>query len=181
MMRNAAFLGSVLVLVLGVAGCGGNRTNPSSATATPAVDSGSSSNVATGSVGDSNIFGEPDAGGIPSATTNLLAQRLIYFDFDKSSVRPEFNAILEAHGRYIAENPNVGVRFEGHADERGSREYNIGLGERRAQSVRRVVMLYGAGSNQLSTVSYGEERPVAAASNEDAWAENRRVEIVYTR
>jgi peptidoglycan-associated lipoprotein len=81
----------------------------------------------------------------------------------------------------LAANPTVRVRLEGHTDERGSREYNIGLGERRAQAVRRALLLQGATETQLSTVSYGAERPVAAGSNEAAWAQNRRVEIVYLK
>ena len=88
---------------------------------------------------------------------------------------------MAAHARYLAANPTVRVRLEGHTDERGSREYNIGLGERRAQAVRRALLLQGATETQLSTVSYGAERPAAAGSNEAAWAQNRRVEIVYLK
>jgi len=89
--------------------------------------------------------------------------------------------MLEAHARFLASNPNAQVRLEGHTDERGSREYNIGLGERRAQSVRRVLMLQGATAAQVSTVSYGEERPApgATGSDEESWRLNRRVELVY--
>jgi peptidoglycan-associated lipoprotein len=87
--------------------------------------------------------------------------------------------MLTAHGRYLAGNPRAQVRLEGHADERGSREYNIGLGERRAQAVRRVLMLQGATAQQLSTVSYGEERPAQTGSDDEAWRLNRRVELVY--
>ena len=87
--------------------------------------------------------------------------------------------MLAAHARYLVENPSRRVRLEGHADERGSREYNIGLGERRAQSVRRVLMLQGADGGQIVTVSFGEERPAAFGNTEEAWAQNRRVELVY--
>jgi peptidoglycan-associated lipoprotein len=95
--------------------------------------------------------------------------------------RAKAPAIVAAHARYLAANPTVRVRLEGHTDERGSREYNIGLGERRAQAVRRALLLQGATETQLSTVSYGAERPAAAGSNEAAWAQNRRVEIVYLK
>ena len=91
----------------------------------------------------------------------------------------ERSLMLAAHGRYLAQNPQASVRLEGHADERGSREYNIGLGERRAQSVRRALALQGANPEQLSTVSYGEERPAVLGSDEEAWRLNRRVELVY--
>jgi peptidoglycan-associated lipoprotein len=109
----------------------------------------------------------------------LLQNLVVYFDYDQAEIRPEFNALLQAHGQNLATNPNAQVRLEGHADERGSREYNIGLGERRAQAVRRVLMLQGATANQLSTVSYGEERPAATGSDDEAWRLNRRVELVY--
>ena len=87
--------------------------------------------------------------------------------------------MLAAHGEYLATNADAQVRLEGHADERGSREYNIGLGEERAQAVRRVLLLQGAATDQLSTVSYGEERPATVGSDEEAYSLNRRVELVY--
>ena len=109
----------------------------------------------------------------------LLSQLVVYFDYDQADIKPEFNALLEAHGRNLAANPNMQVRLEGHTDERGSREYNIGLGERRAQAVRRVLTLQGASATQLTTVSYGEERPAQTGSDEESWRLNRRVELVY--
>jgi peptidoglycan-associated lipoprotein len=108
-----------------------------------------------------------------------LAQRIIYFDFDNAEIRPEFRDVVAAHAQNLARNTTMKVRLEGHADERGSREYNIGLGERRAQSVRRALMLQGVGEGQIVTVSYGEERPAVSGSDEAAWAKNRRVELVY--
>jgi len=110
---------------------------------------------------------------------SLLSKRVIYFDFDKSDIRPEFRDIVQAHATYLSQNANVSVTLEGHADERGSREYNIGLGERRANAVKNVLMLQGASGGQVETVSYGEERPVAMGHDEQSWAQNRRVEIVY--
>ena len=108
-----------------------------------------------------------------------LNKLIVYFEFDVSDIRSEFNAMLAAHGRYLADNASAHVRLEGHADERGSREYNIGLGERRSQAVRRVLLLQGASGTQISTVSYGEERPAILGSDEEAWQLNRRVELVY--
>jgi peptidoglycan-associated lipoprotein len=116
---------------------------------------------------------------IEEARRRLLQNLVVYFDYDQADIRPEFNELLQAHGQNLASNPNAQVRLEGHADERGSREYNIGLGERRAQAVRRVLMLQGATANQLSTVSYGEERPAATGSDDEAWRLNRRVELAY--
>jgi peptidoglycan-associated lipoprotein len=113
------------------------------------------------------------------ARQRAMAQRVIYFDFDNAEIRPEYRPVLAAHAQYLATGPSMKVRLEGHADERGSREYNIGLGERRAQAVRRALMLQGTGDSQLVTVSYGEERPAESGSDEAAWAKNRRVELVY--
>jgi peptidoglycan-associated lipoprotein len=110
---------------------------------------------------------------------NLLYTKVIYFDFDRSEVRQEDLDVVRAHAEYLAANPYVTVTLQGHADERGSREYNIALGERRADAVKRLMAAEGASPVQINTVSYGEEQPVAAGDSEDAWALNRRVEIVY--
>jgi peptidoglycan-associated lipoprotein len=108
-----------------------------------------------------------------------LATRVIYFDFDQSTVRSEYLDVIQAHADYMAANPQVVLRLEGHADEKGTREYNLGLGENRANSVRSLMMAQGVADNQLVVVSYGEERPAAFAHNEESWALNRRVELVY--
>jgi peptidoglycan-associated lipoprotein len=105
---------------------------------------------------------------------------VIYFDFDQSEIRPDDQVTLEGHARRLANNAGQSVRLEGHADERGSREYNIGLGERRAQAVRRLLLVQGASSEQITTVSFGEERPAAFGSDEESYAMNRRVEFRYT-
>lgn len=104
--------------------------------------------------------------------------QLIFFDFDKSDIRSEFRGLVGEHAQFIADT-GARVRLEGHADERGSREYNIGLGERRAQSVRQALMLSGVQGSQIATLSYGEERPLDSGKGEQAWSQNRRVEIVY--
>ena len=127
------------------------------------------SNASTGG-GDEEIAGPQ---------TGLLAKRTVYFDFDSSEIKGEGTDIVAAHAKFLAANPNTRVRLEGHTDERGSREYNIGLGERRAQAVRRALLLQGAADAQISTVSYGEERPAVPGHDEAAWAKNRRVEFVY--
>ena len=111
--------------------------------------------------------------------TGMLAQRVIYFDYDQSELRADYNDLIAAHARNLVTNARQKIRLEGHSDERGSREYNIGLGERRAQTVRRALMLQGVSDDQISTVSYGEERPAVEGSDEAAWSKNRRVEIVY--
>jgi len=111
----------------------------------------------------------------------VMNDRIIYFPYDSAELDDASIEILKQHGRYLADNPGETVRLEGHADERGSREYNIGLGERRAVSVQSMLMIHGAAPEQLVTVSFGEERPASLGTGDDAWALNRRVELAYAR
>lgn len=110
-----------------------------------------------------------------------LSQRVIYFDFDASTLSDEGMRLIRSHGEFLAANPQRRMLIEGHTDERGSREYNLALGERRAESVRQALLLNGASSAQLSTVSFGEENPAVIGSSEAAWAQNRRAELIYER
>jgi peptidoglycan-associated lipoprotein len=107
-----------------------------------------------------------------------ISKRVIYFDYDSDAVRDEYRPILEAHAAYLSDKGGQAT-LEGHTDERGSREYNLGLGERRGQSVQRLMTVFGARGNQTRVISFGEERPEADGNEESAWAQNRRVEIVY--
>lgn len=125
--------------------------------------------------------------GVPGAygpgdldTDACLRQRVIYFDFDQDALRPEFQAAMACHAKYLRDRPSARISLEGNADERGSREYNLGLGERRGNSVSSALQANGGSGSQLTVVSYGEERPTCQESTEDCWAKNRRVEIVYT-
>jgi peptidoglycan-associated lipoprotein len=162
-----------LATVLALAGCKNQETLPEAA---PETVSSANNGASTNAQGNS---GGISVSPLEEARQRLLQNLVVYFDYDQAEIRPEFNELLQAHGQNLATNPNAQVRLEGHADERGSREYNIGLGERRAQAVRRALMLQGATANQLSTVSYGEERPAATGSDDEAWRLNRRVELVY--
>ena len=108
-----------------------------------------------------------------------LSQQVIYFDFNSSSIKSEYRDLITWHGRYLASNPDMKVRLEGHTDERGSREYNIALGDRRAQAVSRILMFQGANKKQVEVISYGEEKPVELEHTEAAWNKNRRVQLVY--
>jgi peptidoglycan-associated lipoprotein len=141
---------------------------------------GSTSGSETGSTSTTPLEGEAGAmGGGPGGGPNASVGRIIYFDFDKSDIRPEFAAVVSGNAQFLAAHPNAKLKLEGNTDERGTREYNIGLGERRAQAVRRALMLQGASESQLTTVSFGAERPAAEGDDEAAWAKNRRVELVY--
>lgn len=108
-----------------------------------------------------------------------LSNRVVYFEFDSATVRPEDRDVVKAHAEYLGAHPAAAVVLEGHADERGTREYNVALGERRSQAVSQLLLFQGASTNQMESVSYGEERPAAIGHNEDAWQLNRRVEIIY--
>ena len=132
--------------------------------------------ASSGSVEGTGLTG--DAAALEAAKT---AGVIVYFDYDRAEIKPEYVPVVAAHAKYLNGNAQRKVRLEGHSDERGSREYNIGLGERRAQAVRRALMLQGVTENQITTVSYGEERPAMAGSDETAYGKNRRVELVYGR
>ena len=164
----------LLVLACALTACKSNPSKPAAEAGTAnagAEGSGATNPNASGSGGADDEIAGPQAG--------LLAKRTVYFEFDSSEIKGDGTDIVAAHAKYLAANHGARVRLEGHTDERGSREYNIGLGERRAQAVRRALLLQGAADAQISTVSYGEERPAAAGHDETAWAKNRRVEIVY--
>jgi peptidoglycan-associated lipoprotein len=109
-----------------------------------------------------------------------LRQRVVYFDFDKTEIKPEFQQIMACHAKYLQDRPMANIRLEGNTDERGTREYNLGLGERRGNAVSSALQAAGGSASQLNVISYGKEKPVCREHNEDCWGKNRRVEIVYT-
>ncbi len=119
-----------------------------------------------------------ETGGLTDAQVALLAEQRVYFDFDSSTISSESRAIIEAHAADMRARRGASVALEGHCDERGTREYNLALGERRAQAVARLFRALGVAANRITTVSYGEEKPVALEHNEAAWRQNRRVEII---
>ena len=110
---------------------------------------------------------------------NILSRRSVYFDFDSNLIKDEYRPLVTAHARYLQQNPGAKMRIEGHADERGSREYNIALGQRRSEAVKQMMQLLGARAEQIEPVSFGEEKPKATGHDETSWAENRRGDIVY--
>src|SRR3954462_83279 len=112
--------------------------------------------------------------------SNILSKRSVYFDYDSNSVKDEYRNVVQAHARYMADKRDAHVRIEGNCDERGSREYNLALGQLRAEAVKRVMTVLGAPDANIETVSYGEEKPVASGHDEQAWAQNRRADIKYS-
>ena len=164
---------AILMLAMMVVACGGRSATRDSGDSASGAGAGSQTGIDSGSTGDLSGLD-----GIDGATRGP-GDAIIYFEFDQSQVQPEFNQLVSEHAAYLASNPDVVVRLEGNTDERGSREYNIGLGERRAQAVRQVLLIQGVSISQITTVSYGEERPADEGNNEQAYAMNRRVEIVY--
>ena len=142
-----------------------------SQTTQPTTDSGSAGAAgAAGSAAALNPLRDPN---------NILSKRSVYFDYDSYSVKDQYKSLVLAHAQYLRDNANAKVVLEGNADERGSREYNLALGQRRADSVRSVMTLSGAKEAQIESVSLGEEKPRASGQNEAAWAENRRTDIRY--
>lgn len=127
-----------------------------------------------------------DVGGAGSATemqngqADALSKRVIYFEFDSSDVTSQARDVISAHAQNLSQNPKLSVVLEGHADERGTREYNIALGERRAKAVKQLLVVQGVQDSQIQVISFGEERPAAVGHDESAWSLNRRVELLYS-
>jgi len=142
---------------------------------TPPADTGPTTAPVTDTATTPGMYGPEDLD-----TDACLRQRVVYFDFDQDVLRPEFQAAMACHAKYLRDRPTSRMTLEGNADERGSREYNLGLGERRGNAVSSALQANGGSASQITVVSYGEERPTCNASSEDCWAKNRRVEIVYT-
>ncbi|HSU63032.1 MAG TPA: peptidoglycan-associated lipoprotein Pal [Burkholderiales bacterium] len=126
-----------------------------------------------------DLTSKPAAANPLKDPNNILSKRSIYFDFDKYDIKDEFRPQIEAHAKYLRENPGAKMLMQGNADERGSREYNLGLGQRRSDSVKRALTLLGAKDNQIESVSLGEEKPVCTEHAEDCWAKNRRGDMLY--
>ncbi len=133
----------------------------------------------TAQVGAGTFEGRPISEAL-SDPESVLAKRVFYFDFNSSELSESDRQALAAHARLLSENPSLSVVVEGHADERGSREYNLALGERRAKAIERILSLQGVTPEQIQVISFGEERPVALGHDEEAWRLNRRVELLYS-
>lgn len=188
MRNNSHRLGLLLVLcaaALLLAACGGNKGLRGGAGTPPAMQGGGAAGGQGYNAHGRNIDIR-GLEGIPAEDramftdpNNPLSTRIIYFAFDSSGIPQRFAPVIRAHARYLAKHPNVHLRLEGHTDERGTREYNVALGERRAESVEQALIVSGARDSQITTLSFGEERPAVLGSTPQAYAKNRRVELIY--
>ncbi|MDD2728006.1 peptidoglycan-associated lipoprotein Pal [Malikia sp.] len=165
-----------------LAACGSSvklQDTPVAERSATAIDA-SSTSAGAGAVG----MGQRDISGVQAdrfiagqAPANV--ERIVYFDFDSYAVRPEFSALIDSHAKFINGNSQRRVNLEGHTDERGGREYNLALGQKRAEAVLRALVVSGVSDSQMEAVSFGKEKPAAQGSGEEAWAKNRRVELTY--
>lgn len=167
-MNNSVRIAFAVLLVAGVAACAKKNVKPvAPVDNTPTTD--------TRPVDNAGRYTRDSLD-----TDSCLRQRVVYFDLDRSEIKSEFQAQIACHAEYLRQFPDARVTLEGNTDERGSREYNLGLGERRGNAVQGALSAAGASSSQLNVTSYGEERPVCRQHDESCWSKNRRVEIVYT-
>ena len=167
-----------LILVL-VAACSNTPTKdaPSTNAEATAPVAQRSAGAATTPANTSSVTGVPDPRKDPA---NILSKRSVYFNYDESLIQVSDQPLLQAHASYLRQHPNARVTAQGNADERGSREYNIALGQRRADTVKQYLKLLGAADGQIDTVSFGKEKPVCTISEESCWSQNRRVVLVYS-
>jgi len=178
---TARYLGIFLVLVLVLAGC--RREAPADAPdpdVTLAADADADARARADAAAADRAAAERRERETTTATARDVLERIVYFEYDSERLSGEAQEDLRMKAEILRANPDLRIRVEGHADERGSTEYNLALGQRRAESVRTFLANFGVPSRQISTLSYGKERPRAQGSNERAWAENRRAEFVMT-
>lgn len=155
---------------------------PQAAVTTPAKSTADANAAANGAKSNAASDAQVKSAALPAHLdpANMLAQkRSVYFDFDRYSIKPEFVPTVEAHAKYLAANHGTKIKIEGSADERGSREYNLALGQKRAEAVKKLMVVDGAGEPQIEAISWGKEKPKALGHDEAAWAENRRADIAY--
>jgi peptidoglycan-associated lipoprotein len=172
-MMNRMFL--ALGLAIAIAGCSSVPLND-----VPVEDKSATTVPGGGAPGTQSSVAPITADNLAGTSQGPAnVARLIYFDYDSYAVKPQFQSLIEAHAKFLKANPGRRIALEGHTDERGGREYNLALGQRRAEAVRRSLGLLGVNDNQMEAVSFGKEKPAAAGSDESAWAQNRRVEVVY--
>lgn len=172
-MRNLKLLGLALMIAATAACSKHNLADSEAGAQHPATPS---TTTETSSVALGPTFGDsPEA----AEKNSMLATRVFYFPFDSDKLSDADKNVLKVHAEYLVMTPHAAIRIEGHTDERGSAEYNVGLGERRAKAVQHFLLMHGGKAEQISIVSYGKERPAVRGHDESAWRMNRRARIVY--
>ncbi len=169
-----------ILVAAGAAACSSQETRE----APPAVTDRSTAVPSTGASSGASTTqrqqpSQPLAGNPLTDPNSPLAKRSVFFDYDSNSVKDEYRGMVTAHSRYMADKRDSRMRIEGNCDERGSREYNLALGQRRAESVKKIMTVLGVSDGRIETVSYGEEKPMSPGHDESAWAQNRRADIKY--
>jgi peptidoglycan-associated lipoprotein len=177
-MKKFLYVCVIALTAVAATGCGKKSTTRSGGDAASTAGTAGAGTGANGAYGAGS--GTGFAAGSLDDPSSPLSQRKIYFGLDRYDVTDEYRSLVEAHAGYLRSSPSAAVTLEGHTDERGSREYNIALGERRSNAVRDLLVALGASAGQITTVSYGEEKPASDCHDESCWSQNRRVEIVYT-
>jgi peptidoglycan-associated lipoprotein len=155
----------------------GGQIKPPTTTTTPKPNVVDAAPVVPAQVGPGTALGDSDRS--LKDPNSILSKRLIFFDFDSNLVKEEFRPLVAAHAKYVAQNGKAKMVVQGHTDERGSREYNLALGQRRADAVKQMMSVLGTEGSRIETVSFGEEKPRVQGTTEDAFSQNRRAEIVY--
>ncbi|MET3494201.1 peptidoglycan-associated lipoprotein Pal [Variovorax boronicumulans] len=163
-----------LAIVALIAGC----SSGTKLTDTPVTDGRGSAGQQGGASAVAPVTIDPNAG---TAQGPVGVDRIVFFDYDSYTVKPEFQALIDGHARFLKASPQRRISIEGHTDERGGREYNLALGQKRSEAVRRALTLLGVSDSQIEAVSFGKEKPAVQGAGEEAWAQNRRAEIRYTR
>ena len=172
MLKKTIYSLAILALV---AGCSSTKLDDSAANAGAGAGGAGSGGAASG-VAPVTI--DPNA---QTAAGPVGVARIVYFDYDSYTIKPEFQSLIDGHARFLKANPWRHISIEGHTDERGGREYNLALGQKRSEAVRRALTLLGVSDGQIEAVSFGKEKPAVQGTGEDVWAQNRRAEIVYRR
>ena len=180
-MRQIA-IAAFSTVVLFTAGCATTDSDTAPAPVDTPGGSKSPAQVQTQPVKPVDVTGGPSGSQLAALKDpkNILSKRSIYYDLDKFDVKDEYRSLVEAHANYLRQNPNARMLIQGNTDERGSREYNVGLGQRRSDGVKRMMTLLGVRDNQVETVSLGEEKPQDAGHSDAAWSKNRRSDILYS-
>ena len=186
MRANLSLLFTALAAAALIAGCG-TTPEDQQASGAPVIDP-TTGKPAAGKPGAQpqkvpgvDLTAKADPKGVdPRVKAGALARRSIYYEYDQFDIKDEYRALVEAHAKFLRDNPSAKMLIQGNTDERGSREYNVGLGQRRSDGVKKMLVLLGAREGQIESVSLGEEKPQADGHNEDAWAKNRRSDMLYS-